>query len=152
MPPISRFVLPAAALLGAAAPAEACTISASGVAFGAYNPQSSTARDGTGTLNLACPPSVTAPIVALDAGLWGAVNARRLSSGSFTLNYNLYTTTARSVIWGNGLLGTVTQTLSGGTVSGGTRNFSRTIYGRIPALQNVGAGTYGDTITITVIF
>jgi len=46
----------------------------------------------------------------------------------------------------------VTVTLSGGTVTAGTRNFARTIYGRIPRLQNVGAGAYGDTIILTVTF
>ena len=44
------------------------------------------------------------------------------------------------------------MTLSGGTISGGTRNFSRSIFGRIPALQNVGAGSYSDTIILTVTF
>jgi spore coat protein U-like protein len=133
-------------------PARACTISAVGVAFGAYNPQSAANVDGTGTINLACPTTVTAPVVALNGGLWGAVNARKLKNGSFFLNYNLYTATARTVIWGDGTNGTVTQTLSGGTVSGGTRNFSRTVFGRAAGSQNVGAGAYSDTITITVTF
>lgn len=145
----------AGALLGAAfagAPARACTISAVGVAFGAYNPQSAANLDGTGTVNLACPTAVTAPIVALNGGLWGAVNGRKMKSGTYRINYNLYTTAARTILWGDGLLGTVTQTLSGGVLSGGTRNFSRTIYGRAAGGQNVAAGAYSDTITITVTF
>lgn len=151
----ARSAILAAALLAAplaASPARACTISATGVAFGAYNPQSAANDDANGTVNLACPTAVTAPIVALNAGLWGVVNLRKLKSGVYTLNYNLYTTSARTIIWGNGLLGTVTLTLSGGTISGGTRNFSRTIFGRIPGSQNVGAGAYSDTITLTVTF
>ena len=36
-------------------------------------------------------PAVTAPIVALNGGLWGAVNARKLKNGAFFINYNLYT-------------------------------------------------------------
>lgn len=147
-----RALLLAAFAAAPLAPAQACTISAVGVAFGAYNPQSAANDDGTGTVNLACPTAVTAPVVALNGGLWGAVNARKLKNGSFFLNYNLYTATTRTVIWGDGTMGTVTQTLSGGTISGGTRNFSRTIFGRAAGSQNVGAGAYSDTITITVTF
>jgi spore coat protein U-like protein len=151
MPRASHIAL-AAALLAAPAAAPACTIGAVGVAYGAYNPQSAANDDGTGTVNLACPTAVTAPIVALNGGLWGAVNARKMNSGAYFINYNLYTATARTVIWGDGTNGTVTQTLSGGTISGGTRNFSRTIFGRAAGSQNVGAGSYSDTITITVTF
>lgn len=149
----SRRALLFAALVAAPlAPAHACTISAVGVAFGAYNPQAAGNDDGTGTVNLACPTSVTAPIVALSAGLSGVITARTMKSGSHSLPYNLYTTTARTIIWGDGSSGTVIQTLSGGTISGGTRNFSRSIFGRIAPHQNVQAGAYSDTITVTVTF
>jgi spore coat protein U-like protein len=151
MPRASYFV--AALALGlASSPAGACTISAVGVAFGAYNPQSAANDDGTGTVNLACPPSVMAPIVALSKGGSPTYSPRRMTGGAFTLTYNLYTTAARTTVWGDGTGGTVTVTLTGGTVSGGVRNFSRTIYGRAPGSQNVGAGAYSDTITLTVTF
>jgi spore coat protein U-like protein len=156
MPPASiRRAVVAAALLAAplaVSPARACTISATGVPFGAYNPQTAGADDGTGTVNLACPTAVTAPVVALSTGQSGTYAARRMTSGAYNLTYNLYTSSARTTIWGNGTGGSVTQTLSGGTLSGGTRNFSRSIFGRIPALQNVGAGSYSDTIILTVTF
>lgn len=142
----------AAALLAAPAAAPACTIGAVGVAFGAYNPQSAANDDGTGTVSLACPPSVMAPVVALSKGGSGTYSPRRMAGGAFNLTYNLYTTAARTTIWGDGTGGTVTLTLTGGTVSGGVRNFSRTIYGRAAGSQNVGAGAYGDTITLTVTF
>lgn len=135
-----------------AAPASACTISSPGVAFGAYNPRATGNDDATGTISLDCAPSVTAPVVQLAAGLSGIFSTRRMTSGSWQLNYNLFTNSARSIIWGTGIGGSVSQTLSGGTVSGGRRRFSRTVYGRIPPSQNVGAGSYSDTITLTVIF
>lgn len=153
MPPASRRAIAALLLLAApAAPAAACTITATGVAFGAYNPQATGHDNSTGTIQLACAPSVTAPIVALSAGGSGTFSPRRLDGGAFDLDYNLYSNSGRTTIWGNGTGGTVTVTLSGGTVSGGVRRFSRTIYGRIPRLQNVGAGSYSDTITVTVTF
>jgi spore coat protein U-like protein len=141
-----------AALLAAPSAARACTISAVGVNFGAYDPTSAANHDNNGQVNLACPTAVTSPIVALNGGLWGAVNARKLKGGAYFINYNLFTTAARTVIWGDGTSGTVTLTLGGGSISGGTRNFSHNIFGRAPGSQNVGAGAYSDTITITVTF
>jgi len=155
MQPASRRALLAAALLAAPlamAPAAACTITMPGVAFGAYDPLAAGADDSSGTLTLRCPTNVSAPIVALSAGSSGSFAARTMTNAPYTLTYNLYTSSARTIIWGDGTGGSVTQTLSGGTISGGTRNFTRIIYGRAPALQNVGAGPYIDTITLTVTF
>ena len=141
----------AIALLAPAAPAAAaCTIGATGVAFGAYNPQSASPDDSTGTVNVDCKSTDPAPTVALSTGLSGSYAPRRLTAGSFSLGYNLYTTTARTIVWGDGTAGTVTQTLSGGTISGGRHLYAQSVYGRIPGSQNVGAGSYGDTIILTV--
>jgi spore coat protein U-like protein len=144
---------PVLAFLLAPGPAwAACTVSSTGVAFGAYNPQSGTADDSTGTINVDCHPSDHSVDIEIGAGLYGTIATRRMSSGAATLNYNLYTTTTRNIIWGDGTQGSVTQTLTGGSVSGGTRTFSAVVYGRIPALQNVPAGTYNDTLIVTITF
>lgn len=150
--PRASYLAVALALMSA--PAGACTISAVGVNYGAYNPQSAANDDANGSVSLACPTAVTAPIVALNGGLWGAANARKLKhlTLSYFINYNLYTTAARTVIWGDGTSGTSALTLSGGSVSGGTRNFNHNIFGRAPGSQNVAAGSYSDTITLTVTF
>jgi spore coat protein U-like protein len=148
----ARLLLSVVPGLLAASPAGACTISSTGVAFGAYNPRATGNDDSTGTINVACPTAVTAPVVQLSTGQSGTYSPRRLRAGSWNLNYNLYTNTARTTVWGNGSGGSVSQTLSGGTISGGQRRFSRTVYGRVTPLQNVGAGSYGDTIVMTVIF
>lgn len=146
------LLLAALTLAAVPTPAQACTVSSAGVAFGAYNPRSTGPRNGTGTISVACHPSVSAPVVTLSTGGSGSYATRRMMSGAWLLNYNLYTNSARTIIWGDGSGGSVAQTLSGGSVSGGQRRFSRTIYGRIPTLQNVGAGSYGDTIIMTVTF
>lgn len=130
----------------------ACTIGATGVAFGAYDPQSGSNDDGVGTIDVDCHPSDGAPTVALSAGNSGTFSARTMLSGGDSLNYNLYTTTARNVVWGDGFGGSVTVTLTGGSVSGGVRRYTRSVFGRVPGSQNVGAGSYGDTITLTVTF
>jgi spore coat protein U-like protein len=148
----SLFAAAAFALMLFPSHARACTIGTTAVAFGAYNPQGAPVTDGTGTITLACPTAVTAPVVALGAGVNGTIATRKLASGANRINYNLYTTTTRNVIWGDGTSGSVTLTFSGGVLSGGTRNFSHTVYGRIPALQNVKAGAYTDTVIVTVNF
>jgi len=63
------------------------------------------------------------------------------------LAYNLYLDSTRLTIWGDGTGGT-------GTFSGmGTgSDVGTTVYGRIPAGQNVAVGTYSDLITVTVTF
>jgi spore coat protein U-like protein len=148
---LAAFAAALAALPGAAR-AQSCSVSAAGVAFGGYNPQSATADDGTGTVSVACSTSVTSVIVALTAGNSGSYTTREMESGSNVLDYNLYTTTTRTTVWGIGSGGAPYVTLSSGTVSGGQRHFSQTVYGRIPAAQNVRAGSYSDTITMIVVF
>ena len=130
----------------------ACTISATGVAFGNYDPQSGTNLDGVGTIDVGCHPSDNAPTVSLSAGSSGTFSSRTMLSGGDSLDYNLYTTSARNIVWGDGFGGSVTVTLTGGSVSGGTRRYTRSVFGRIPGSQNVPAGSYGDTITLTATF
>lgn len=150
----SRWLLAAAmaAVLIVGTPADACTISATGVMFGAYDPRASGPDDGTGAIDIACHPSDQSVNIALSTGSSGSFSARRMSSSAAQLDYNLYTGTSRTIVWGDGSGGTSTVTLTNGNVSGGRRRFSADIFGRIPALQNVPAGSYVDTIVVTVTF
>lgn len=134
------------ALLGSsrAEAAASCTISTVGVAFGTYNPQSTTALDGVGSVTATCSGNTATLVLSAGTGQSGSYSARVMNAGSFSLNYNLYTTSTRNVVWGNGSAGTATRTLP----ASGTY----TIYGRIPALQNVGAGSYTDTVVVTLTF
>ncbi|HEY0113985.1 MAG TPA: spore coat U domain-containing protein [Allosphingosinicella sp.] len=127
------------------APAEACTIGAVGVNFGAYDPRSATAADGTGSVTLNCPKNTKTASVSISTGGSGSYAQRRMTSGSSVLNYNLHTNASRTTIWGNGSGGTATITVGDGSTT-------LPIYGRIPTRQNVRAGTYSDTTTITVTF
>lgn len=56
------------------------------------------------------------------------------------------TNTARTIIWGDGTSGTSIVTVNN------VRNTTRTVYGRIPALQDVRAGSYSETLTVTVTY
>ena len=137
----------------APAPAQAaCTISTVGVAFGVYDSLGAAPDDGTGTVNAACHPSDQSPVVSLSAGLYGSYSTRRMSSGSDELDYNLYTDLNRAIVWGDGSAGSQSVTLTNGTVNAGTRRFTRTIYGRIPAGQQASFGSYTDTLMVTITF
>ena len=68
---------------------------------------------------------------------------RQMASGGDTLNFELYTNAARTTTWPSSSPG-VTGT------SGSNAPITRDIYGRINALQDVQAGAYTGTVTITV--
>ena len=130
----------------------ACNVSATIVPFGAYNPASAAAKDGTGTVTVTCTVLVALGLswtILLSSGGSGTYTSRQLNNGTATLNYNLYTTTGRTTIWGDGTGGTATVSDSV-LLAIGTTNFSYTMYGRIPALQDAKAGAYTDSIVATI--
>jgi spore coat protein U-like protein len=138
-----------------------CTVSSVGVNFGVYDPLSSSSDDSTGQVSLSCtltpPPSseTIAYSIQLGAGNGGTFSPRGLRSGLDTMQYNLFRDAGRTQIWGSGLSGTFTVADSvtlGPGVGNRTRSRSYTIYGRIPAGQDVATGNYADTIVITVDF
>jgi spore coat protein U-like protein len=68
-----------------------------------------------------------------------------LLGGSETMDYNLYRDGSRTLIWGDGTGGSSIVT---GMGAGVTQDV--TVYGRIYAGQNLVAGKYTDSITVTV--
>jgi len=131
-----------------------CSTSATTIPFGSYNPFAAGNTDRSGTVTVSCSLGglislLVSYTIKLSPGLYGSYATRKLASGGNRLNYNLYTSAAYSTVWGNGTGGT-------GTVSDGyllgltTTNRNYTVYGRLPALQNLPSGAYSDTITITV--
>ncbi|MCS5710955.1 spore coat protein U domain-containing protein [Candidatus Berkiella aquae] len=131
-----------------------CTIGASGVSFGSYNPLSASPNNSTGSMSVTCSALVLGLLVGYEMQLStgsGSYATRKMQSGANQLNYNLYTDAARTLIWGDGSGGT--QTVSDSyllMISPTVTNY--TVYGRIPALQNVMTGSYSDSIIASVIF
>jgi spore coat protein U-like protein len=83
-------------------------------------------------------------IISINKGSSGGFTPRQMTSAvGDRLNYYLFTDAAHTTIWGDGT--------GGGTI---TRNtiLNATIYGRIPAAQNVSTGAYSDVLTATVIW
>jgi spore coat protein U-like protein len=134
----------AAAWLAAASPAGAasCNVQSAGIVFGAYDVLDPGALDGAGSVTVDCDSAVPFS-VGLGAG-GGSYSQRRMTAGTSDLDYNLYSDAARLIVWGDGV--------GASDVSASGTSVDLPIYGRIPARQNVRAGVYVDTITITVSY
>lgn len=140
-----------------------CSVSAGGVAFGVYDPLSGNDLDSSGSVTFECTSIISllnlrkvSFEVQLGSGDSGSFAPRMMRSGAATLEYNLYTGPARNTSWGDGKGGTGTH---GGSFRfpplisiGTTREETFTIHGRIFGGQLVSAGSYSDTITVTVLY
>ncbi len=122
-----------------------CTIQNGSLTFAAYT---GTALQATGTFTVNCTNNADYTI-ALDAGAGtGASFAKRyMTFGTYTLGYNIYTTSGDGTVWGDGS-GTT------GTVAGVGTGTSQTInvYGAIPASETAISGTYTDTVVATITY
>ncbi len=128
---------------------DACDVQATNQAFGAYSASAGSPLDGTSTVNVYC--TVGTPyVLALNVGTGGrAFTGRKMISGSDELLYNLYTTAARTTVWGDGTGATATL---GGAGLGLLSAASHTVYGRIGIGQDLAPGAYSSTITVTLTF
>lgn len=125
-----------------------CTVTATDLNFGSYDVFSASPTNGAGNVNVHCTFLVSLGLhytVKLSTGGSGTYLPRKMQ----TLNYNLYTDSGRTTVWGDGNEGTVYNeftSLVGLLLH--DRNYA--VYGQIPAQQNVAAGSYSDTITATL--
>lgn len=144
-----------------------CTVSAATVAFGAYDPVSANAA--ADRLAPAAPITVTCTKgstgVAIDLGQGGNYSApnRRMTDGADFLTYQLYKATDEASgslcasppssgagVWGS-TSGGLTLTPLTPTWSAAT-GLVFNICGVVPSGQDVGVGTYTDSVTATVTF
>lgn len=127
--------------------ASSCSVSAGALNFGTYDPLAALPLDATNTINVTC--NLLSPYtLKLDGGSVNAdISAREMDDGSSNrLGYQLYTTTLRTTVWGDGT--------TGSTVSGVGTGLSvpHLVYGRAANGQNVPNGSYADTITVSLDF
>jgi len=123
--------------------AASCTLTITNVAFGDYDVFTKTKTKSNGKVKVKCSATETYTIL-LSAGS-GTFASRVMLAGSYRLDYNLYVDSAHTMIWGDGTSGT-------STVSSTDTGATYTVYGLVPALQNVPVGSYSDTITVTVTY
>jgi len=159
-PKTSRILLSASTFLllnGAAAQAQVATANLGvqiiitggcavqnvvGVNFGSV-PLLTSNIDTTGSFDVVCTSGIPYSI-SLNGGGGGTVNARRMALSSTFIGYQLYSDPARSQVWGETL--NVDRVI--GTGSGTAQ--PQTVYARVPPQTTPAAGTYTDTVTISV--
>ncbi|MFO1467265.1 MAG: spore coat protein U domain-containing protein [Steroidobacteraceae bacterium] len=129
-----------------------CRATVNALAFPAYTPGAG-ARTANTTIGVRCTRN-TAFTVSLDAGTTaGASFAQRLMAlGAGRLQYNLYTTAARTTVFGDGSASTAVRT---GTGAGLATVRNVRVFGSLPdsaANQAAAPGAYSDTITVTVSY
>lgn len=121
--------------------------SVSEVNFGAYNVFArSPNHDGVGSFRIKCQGGGKAATVMLSSGQSHSFSPRTLRSGPHSLNYNLYTSAARTMVWGDGSAGTSTMTV------GKNASTELDVFGSIPEGQDPAVGNYADHIVVTVNF
>lgn len=121
-----------------------CSINVGNLNFGVYNPVTSGDNISSTTVNVTCLPNILYSVYLTTGNSNNFTDRQMLGGykGTDVLHYNLYTNTSRTTIWGDGTNGT---SYLGGLII----NIS-TIFGKVPQLQNVSAGSYIDNITVQI--
>ncbi|MBI2188321.1 MAG: spore coat protein U domain-containing protein [Acidobacteria bacterium] len=127
----------------------ACTITTTSIRFGAYDPLGTSPNDSTGTVTYRCAPPDRNVSIMLGTGASGSFNPRQLSKGVEQLSYNLYRDAARSVTWGDGTGGT---SFYFDADPPNWQDVVLTIYARVPAGQDISAGSYTDGVSVVINF
>jgi spore coat protein U-like protein len=144
-----------------------CTVTATPVSFGVYDPSQDGDLQAQGTITLQC-ASGTTPVVKLSAGQHaasvsatnttqdgttvaktssGVAITRSLQNQGSQLGYDLFTDSGYSTVWNS------TNTISPGEI-GSVQPETLTVYGDIPAqqTQTLAPGSFSDTVLVTVTF
>lgn len=135
-----------------------CSASTGGIAFGVYSQLNAANTTSTGSLLVSCTgtgngAARVSPTVTLSTGFSGSFASRQMLSNSNALNYNIYSSTAYAQILGDGTGGSIATSLGPFTVNGSQpQSASVTLYGLIPAAQDVPPGSYLDAVMVTVTY
>lgn len=118
-----------------------CSVSASNLAFGSYTGTANV--DQTSTISVTC-TNGTDYSVALNDGANASGSTRRMVNGGTNyLTYEMYSNAGRTTVWN-------AASPVAGTGNGSAQSI--TLYGRVPSGQNVPAGSYSDTVQVTVTY
>lgn len=132
-----------------------CTVTASDIDFASFTPFAGP-QDASGVVQVSCSGVIdVAPAVLteLDDGQWGSYAQRKMRTASGDeLGYNIYTTSQRNVVWGNGSSGTSAVWISGGVVTLGNWSRSTTMFARAAPNAASKPGNYSDTVVVRVVW
>jgi spore coat protein U-like protein len=131
-----------------------CTITAGAMTFASYDPTASVDNDATATITSTCTTGGAAVITMsagsrAQAGSTDAIPLRAMYNGDEgspeDLAYYLYSDSAGGTVWGN-------TAGSGKAITADGTAQAFTAYGRIPKNQTVGAGTFNDSVSVTLTY
>jgi len=147
-------LLVAASLL-VAHPARAASCSLQGIVpltFGRYEASALSGSEAQGTISVLCSQLLPGESlrITIGSGDHGSGWNRHLASGASRLAYQLYLDSSRTQVFGDGTGGTTAWTHTAGSQP--VSSFDVPVYGHIPAGQWVAAGSYTDTLTVTLVF
>ncbi|EKF41115.1 Spore coat protein U [Nitratireductor indicus C115] len=123
-----------------------CLVSTQDVNFGAHGVLTANV-DAAGTVFVTCTPGSAFSVGLGPGAAGGGPTAREMRKGSEKVVYGLYQDAARSLPWGDG---SVPGEAVSGTGNGASQNLG--VYGRVPAQSTPSAGTYSDTVVVTVTY
>jgi spore coat protein U-like protein len=158
--PVRAFLLAAIGIVAGAAQAGTCSVSASGLAFGAYQPITFRGRlasaDATtnATLTIACTGITSAAGYTVALGpspVNNSMTPRYMAhdGGGPPMAFNVYRDAAYTSIWGDG----VTGDLLSGSIAAGESTTTVGMYARIPGDQSVlRAGSYSANLAMTLTY
>ena len=120
-----------------------CAISATNINFGSHGILNA-AVTASGQLMLKCTPSASYAIALSNGNNGTGPTARKMILGSAAITYGLYKDAGFAGPWGD----------TGGTTTTGSGNGANsfTVFGRVPAQATPAAGTYNDTIIVTITY
>jgi spore coat protein U-like protein len=126
-----------------------CTITAGTLAFGDYDPivaHATADLDQLGTFSVTCTRGGATDVwVGMGNGLNYSGSRRMGGTGEF-LSYELFSDSNRTTPWGN------TQATGFTVTPNGRTPVTVNVYGRVTAGQDAVAGSYADTVVMTVNF
>ena len=132
-----------------------CNISTTTMNFGSNAPTIASNIDSTATITAQCTNSTPYSIgLSNGTNASGSQNRMRLGATANFLNYHLYTDSARSHVWATT---TSTTSCTGGASTcvlgtGTGSNQNTTVYGRVPPQTALAAGSFTDTVVVTITF
>ncbi len=153
-----------AALIASSAAQAGCTVSSTGMAFGAYQPLTvsgslvSSDKTSDASIAMVCTgisvlSSYTLALGPSTVGPGDRVSNRYLAntSGGADMQFNIYTNPLHTTVWGNGSSGSLISGVI--PISLGSTTQTVTVYGRIPGGQaTLRAGSFSGSLLITLTY